>query len=108
MKNQNLHRKVVIPLALVGIGVEESMYKFFLLEIEWNVHIYTEDLCSPNHTLLAGNGVGINFQKNIILLEIKWHIQICTEKSCIPSVSSHVIGVEVERVNLQIFLLGIE
>ena len=66
-------------------GVKVSMYTVcFLPEIEWNILIYTEKLCSPNP-----NPLGL-ISKTIILLGIEWHIQICIERSCLPIPTPHV------------------
>ena len=43
-----------------GWQVEGAIYIYFLLDIEWNIQIYTEKLCCPTRT----PGVGINCQKH--------------------------------------------
>ena len=53
--------------SLMG-GFVASIYKIFFIEIEWNIHICTENLFATHHYLW-----------NEFLLEIEWNSQIWTE-----------------------------
>ena len=36
---------------------------FSLPEIEYNIYLWTEKLCSPNSHILGEEGIGVNFQQ---------------------------------------------
>ena len=60
--------------ANIALAREVNLLNMFLLKIEWNGHIFTENLFFP--TCHPHQGLG-NQQINEWILEMAWNAQIC-------------------------------